>query len=94
MIQNEKSAHLCGPEDVYIMEEGSQTNANAPSQQAAREQDESHVYRAEDIARILDISLRAAYTLCNTTKEFRVLHIGTSIRVNKDGFDAWLNAAE
>ena len=27
--------------------------------------------------------------LCNTTKDFRVLRIGTSIRVNKQSFDNW-----
>ena len=31
--------------------------------------------------------------LCNTTKDFRVLRIGTSIRVNKQSFDNWFAAA-
>lgn len=48
----------------------------------------------EDIAQMLSISLRAAYTLCNTTTDFRVLHIGTSIRVSKASFDAWLARIE
>ena len=43
---------------------------------------------------MLSISLRAAYTLCNTTTDFRVLHIGTSIRVSKASFDAWLARIE
>ena len=30
--------------------------------------------------------------LCNTTKDFRVLRIGTSIRVNKQSFDNWFAA--
>ena len=38
------------------------------------------------------ISPRAAYNLCNTTKDFRVLRIGTSIRVNKQSFDNWFAA--
>ena len=38
------------------------------------------------------ISPRAAYNLCNTTKDFRVLRIGTSIRVNKQIFDNWFAA--
>ncbi len=40
----------------------------------------------------LAISPRAAYNLCNTTKDFRVLRIGTSIRVNKQSFDNWFAA--
>ncbi|MBS6370186.1 MAG: helix-turn-helix domain-containing protein [Faecalibacterium prausnitzii] len=43
--------------------------------------------------RMLAISLRSAYNLCNSTTEFRVLRVGGSIRVPKDGFDAWLNRA-
>lgn len=43
---------------------------------------------------MLSISLQAAYTLCNTTTDFRVLHIGTSIRVSKASFDAWLARIE
>jgi len=48
------------------------------------------VYTVEEIARMLAISLRSA---CNSTTEFRVLRVGGSIRVPKDGFDAWLNRA-
>ena len=56
---------------------------------------QARVYRVEDIAQILCISLRAAYNLCNTTKEFRVFHIGSSIRIGKESFDAWFaNAAK
>ena len=51
------------------------------------------VYRVEEIAQLLAISPRAAYNLCNTTKDFRVLRIGTSIRVNKQSFDNWFAAA-
>ncbi len=50
------------------------------------------VYRVEEIAQLLAISNRAAYNLCNTTKDFRVLRIGTSIRVNKQSFDDWFAA--
>ena len=48
------------------------------------------VYTVNDIARMLAISLRSAYNLCNSTTEFRVLRVGGSIRVPKDSFDAWL----
>ena len=51
------------------------------------------VYPVEEIARMLAISLRSAYNLCNSTTEFRVLRVGGSIRVPKDSFDAWLNRA-
>ena len=50
------------------------------------------VYRVEEIAQLLAISPRAAYNLCNTTKDFRVLRIGTSIRVNKQSFNNWFAA--
>ena len=51
------------------------------------------VYTVEEIARMLAISLRSAYNLCNSTTEFRVLRVGISIRVPKDSFDAWLYRA-
>ena len=51
------------------------------------------VYTVEEIAQMLAISLRSTYNLCNSTTEFRVLRVGGSIRVPKDGFDAWLRAA-
>ena len=51
------------------------------------------VYTVEEIARMLAISLRSAYNLCNSTTEFRVLRVGGSIRIPKDSFDAWLHRA-
>ena len=51
------------------------------------------VYTVKEVAQMLAISQRAAYNLCNSTTEFRVLRVGGSIRVPKDGFDAWLRAA-
>ena len=50
------------------------------------------VYRVDEIAQLLAISPRAAYNLCNTTKDFRVVRIGTSIRVNRESFEAWFAA--
>ena len=50
-------------------------------------------YTADEIARMLAISLRSAYSLCNSTTEFRVLRAGGSIRIPKDSFDAWLYRA-
>ena len=51
------------------------------------------VYTVDEIARMLAISLRSAYNLCNSTTEFRVLRVGGSIRIPKDSFNAWLNRA-
>ena len=60
---------------------GSVKRAGTVQTKAAKH--EPLVYRVEEIAQLLAISPRAAYNLCNTTKDFRVLRIGTSIRVNK-----------
>ena len=62
------------------------------SDQTKAAKHEPLVYRVEEIAQLLAISPRAAYNLCNTTKDFRVLRIGTSIRVNKQSFDSWFAA--
>ena len=35
------------------------------------------VYRVDEIAQLLAISNRAAYNLCNTTKDFKVIRLGT-----------------
>ena len=51
------------------------------------------VYTVEEIAQMLAISQRAAYNLCNSTTEFRVLRAGGSIRIPKDSFDLWLHRA-
>ena len=51
------------------------------------------VYTVKEVAQMLAISQRAAYNLCNSTTEFRVLRAGGSIRIPKDSFDAWLNQA-
>ena len=51
------------------------------------------VYTVKEVAQILAISQRAAYNLCNSTTEFRVLRAGGSIRIPKDSFDAWLHRA-
>ena len=62
------------------------------SDQTKAAKHEPLVYRVEEIAQLLAISPRAAYNLCNTTKDFRMLRIGTSIRVNKQSFDSWFAA--
>ena len=72
--------------------EASKSPATESSDQTKAVKHEPLVYRVEEIAQLLAISPRAAYNLCNTTKDFRVLRIGTSIRVNKQSFDNWFAA--
>ena len=72
--------------------EMSKSPAIESSDQTKASKHEPLVYRVEEIAQLLAISPRAAYNLCNTTKDFRVLRIGTSIRVNKQSFDNWFAA--
>ena len=77
--------------NLTTMEVVTQTNAvKSPTDSPAATK---LVYTVEEIARMLSISLRSAYNLCNSTTEFRVLRVGGSIRVPKDSFDAWLYRA-
>ena len=69
------------------------TQTNAVKSPADSPKTTKLVYTVEEIARMLAISLRSAYNLCNSTTEFRVLRVGGSIRVPKDSFDAWLYRA-
>ncbi len=50
-------------------------------------------YKVEDIARILGIGRSSAYNLVNEG-HFKVVRIGTSIRVSKKSFDEWLDKQE
>lgn len=70
----------------------SETPAVEPSKQASVTRHEPLVYRVDEIAQLLAISNRAAYNLCNTTKDFKVIRLGTSIRVSKQSFDDWFAA--
>ena len=72
--------------------EASKSPAKESSDKAKAATHDALVYKVEEIAQILAISPRAAYNVCNTTKDFRVLRIGTSIRVNKQSFDNWFAA--
>ena len=69
------------------------TQTNAVKSPTDSPKEETAVYTVEQIARLLVISRRSAYNLCNSTTEFRVLRVGGSIRVPKDSFDAWLYRA-
>ena len=96
MYENVKSLDytkkfLQSDSDPATMEVVTQTNAvKSPTDSP---ETTKLVYTVEEIARMLAISLRSAYNLCNSTTEFRVLRVGGSIRIPKDSFDAWLNRA-
>ena len=54
--------------------------------------DVQHTYTVEQIAKILDVSIRKAYYLCDETKDFVVKRIGKRcLRINKESFDNWFN---
>ena len=72
--------------------EVSKTLAIESSDQTKTAKHEPLVYRVEEIAQLLAISNRTAYNLCNTTKDFKVIRLGTSIRVSKQSFDDWFAA--
>lgn len=49
-------------------------------------------YTAEQVAEILGVSVRTAYSICETTKEFKVMRLGKRcLRVHKESFDKWFN---
>ena len=53
----------------------------------------SKTYRVEEVAAILGIGRSSAYNLVRKGN-FKVLRIGTSIRVSKSSFDDWLDHQE
>ena len=84
-------------EDLKIAPESptmklSENPAVEPSDQTQAAKLVPLVYRVDEIAQLLAISNRAAYNLCNTTKDFKVIRLGTSIRVSKQSFDDWFAA--
>ncbi|MDR1247606.1 MAG: helix-turn-helix domain-containing protein [Clostridiales Family XIII bacterium] len=53
---------------------------------------DQRTYTADQIAKILGVSVRKAYNLCETTTDFKVMHLGKRcLRVHKESFDQWLN---
>ena len=83
---------FCQKSQAISDETSDKSPAIESSDQTKAAKHEPLVYRVEEIAQLLAISPRAAYNLCNTTKDFRMLRIGTSIRVNKQSFDSWFAA--
>ncbi len=54
--------------------------------------DSQRTYTAEQVARILGVSVRTAYYLCERTTEFKVIRLGKRcLRVHKESFDRWLD---
>lgn len=52
-------------------------------------------YTAEQVAEILGISVRKAYYLCESTKDFKVIRLGKRcLRIHKESFDRWLNGED
>jgi len=50
-------------------------------------------YTVEQVAEILGVSIRKAYSLCEAPNDFRVMHLGKRcIRIHKESFDQWLDA--
>ncbi len=53
------------------------------------------VYLVSEVAEILNMTERSAYSFCSTTKEFVVKRCGPKLlRINKESFDCWLNHQE
>ena len=97
MYENVKSSDytkkfLQSDSDPATMEVVTRTNA-VKSPTNSPETTQSWWYTVKEVAQMLAISQRAAYNLCNSTTEFRVLRAGGSIRIPKGSFDAWLHRA-
>ena len=51
------------------------------------------IYTVEQVAEMLGVSIRKAYSLCESTTDFKVIQLGARcIRVHKESFDLWLDA--
>lgn len=51
---------------------------------------DKRTYTVDEISEILGIGRTAAYRLVHSG-EFKVVRIGTAIRISKESFDAWLD---
>lgn len=52
---------------------------------------DKRVYRVEEIANLLGISISSAYELVKKG-HFKTVRIGTAIRISKKSFDEWLDS--
>lgn len=49
-------------------------------------------YTVEQIAEILGVSVRKAYTVCESTGEIKIIRLGKRcLRIHKESFDKWFN---
>jgi len=64
---------------AYIADDGNTGDASS-----------KRTYRVPEIAEILGISLASAYRLIKE-EHFRIVRIGSTIRVSKQSFDKWLD---
>ena len=56
---------------------------------------DQQTYKVDQIAKIIGVSLRKAYTICEQTNDFIVKRLGPRcLRINKDSFDKWFNQAD
>ena len=85
--------NILQPGSNPVTMEASKSPAKESSDKAKAATHDALVYKVEEIAQILAISSRAAYNLCKSTKDFKVIRIGKSVRVNKQSFDNWLASA-
>lgn len=46
-------------------------------------------YTVEEIAVMLNLKIRTAYHYCGKTQDFKVVRIGSLVRVHKESFDRW-----
>ena len=53
---------------------------------------DQRTYTAEQIASILGVSVRKAYTLCETTDGIKTMRLGKRcLRIHKESFDQWFD---
>ena len=59
-------------------------------------QPENHLkdaYTVDEVAKILDMKIRATYDFCNSTESFIVKRTGPrTLRIHKRSFDEWWNS--
>ena len=84
---------FCQKSQAISDETSDKSPAKESSDKAKAATHDALVYKVEEIAQILAISSRAAYNLCKSTKDFKVIRIGKSVRANKQSFDNWLASA-
>ena len=49
-------------------------------------------YTVEQIAEILGVSIRKAYTVCESTSEIKTIRLGKRcLRIHKESFDKWFD---